>query len=82
MSWIVAALIWIALGAVVGFIAARLMGMRIGPIGSIIAGALGSVVGGVLAGLLGLAYGGIWNFVVALAGACIVLVGVRLIGGK
>lgn len=79
MSWILSALIWIAIGAVVGFVAAKLLGMSFGPVGCVVIGVVGSVVGGLVAGLLGLAYGGIWNFVIALVGACLVLVVVRLV---
>lgn len=79
MSWIVAALIWVALGAVVGFIASKVVGVSLSLIGCVVLGAIGAVLGGLLAGLLGLAYGVFWNFLIAFLGACLVMLVVRMV---
>ncbi len=48
-------LIWLALGAVAGFIAGQIMkGRGFGIVGNIIVGILGSFLGGWLAGVLGI----------------------------
>ena len=70
-------LLWIALGALAGWLAGLIMGgEKRGILGNVVLGILGSVVGGFAASLLGL--GGvdgfnIYSLLVAVAGACLVL---------
>lgn len=79
MSWIVSLLIWIALGAVAGWIASIIMGSSLSLAWCIVVGIVGSVLGGFIAGLLGLTGGTIVNFLIAVAGACLLLLIVRLL---
>lgn len=70
-------LIWILLGLVAGFIAAKIVNKRgEGWVGDIVLGIVGAVVGGWLFGLLGV--GGVTGFnlyslIVAVVGAVVVL---------
>ncbi len=71
-------LVWIIFGAIVGWIASMITGRDAeqGAIGNIIAGIIGAIVGGFIANLLG--FSGVTgfnlsSFVVALAGAVLVL---------
>ena len=66
-------LLWIAIGAVVGWLAQRILG-KVGPyglVGDIIVGIVGAIIGGYLLGLLGASgTGGIFvSFLTALVGA-------------
>lgn len=79
MSTIVSVLIWIALGAVAGWIASLIMGGSLGLLWCIILGIVGSVLGGWLAGLLGIGGGVIVQLLIAIAGACLILLIARLI---
>ena len=70
-------LLWLALGALAGWLAGLMMGgERRGILGNVIVGILGSVVGGFVASLLGL--GGVdgfnlYSMLIAVAGACLLL---------
>ncbi len=70
-------LLWIALGALAGWLAGMIMGgEKRGILGNVVLGILGSVVGGFAASLLGL--GGVdglnlYSLLVAVGGACILL---------
>ena len=70
-------LLWLALGALAGWLAGLMMGgERRGILGNVIVGILGSVVGGFVASLLGL--GGVdgfnlYSLLVAVGGACLLL---------
>jgi uncharacterized membrane protein YeaQ/YmgE (transglycosylase-associated protein family) len=74
-------LIFLAIGAVAGWLAGTLMkGGGFGLIGNIVVGIIGSVVGGLLFGLLGLSANGmIGSLVTATVGAIVLLFGVGLI---
>jgi uncharacterized membrane protein YeaQ/YmgE (transglycosylase-associated protein family) len=74
-------LIFLAIGAVAGWLAGTLMkGGGFGLIGNIVVGVIGSVVGGLLFGLLGLSANGlIGSIVTATVGAIVLLFGVGLI---
>jgi uncharacterized membrane protein YeaQ/YmgE (transglycosylase-associated protein family) len=75
-------LIWaIILGIVVGWLAGKITrGSGFGMLGDLVVGVVGSLVGNFVFGLLGLAaYGLIGRFVVAVAGAVILLWLIRLI---
>lgn len=68
-------LIWLAIGAVAGWLAGVLMkGYGFGLIGNIIVGIVGAFVGGFLAGMIGLTASGIiGSIVLATVGAVVLL---------
>jgi len=74
-------LIFLAIGAVSGWLAGTLMkGGGFGLLGNIVIGIIGAIVGGALFGLLGIQAGGlIGSIVTATAGAALLLFIVRLI---
>ena len=75
-------LIFLAIGAVAGWLAGRLMkGGGFGLLGDIVVGILGSVAGGYLFGLLGITAGGglVGSIVTATVGAMVLLFLIRLI---
>jgi uncharacterized membrane protein YeaQ/YmgE (transglycosylase-associated protein family) len=79
---ITALLIFLAIGAIAGWLAGTLMkGGGFGLLGNIIVGILGAVVGGYVFGMLGIAAGGglIGSIVTATAGAVLLLFIVKLI---
>lgn len=76
--WVVNFIIWLAFGALAGWVASIIMkkNSQMGAGANILYGVLGSLIGGFLASLLGL--GGangfsIGSFLIAVAGACILL---------
>ncbi len=78
-------IVWIILGAIVGFLANMIMGSREGLIGTIILGIIGAFVGGIIASALG--FNGvnglnIESIVFAVIGACIVVAIWRMIVGR
>ena len=68
-------LIFLAIGAVVGWLAGTLMkGGGFGLLKNIIIGILGSIIGGFVFGLLGISWGGlVGSIVTATAGAALLL---------
>ena len=76
-----ALLIFLAIGAVAGWLAGTLMkGGGFGLLGNIIVGILGAVVGGFVFGLLGISAGGLLGSIVtATAGAALLLYIIGLI---
>ena len=74
-----ALLIYLALGAVVGWIAAKIMESKMGLVLDIIVGIAGSMLGGFLARQLGISGGWIVEFLVAVGGAVLLLFIIRLI---
>ena len=71
-----ALLIWLALGAIAGFIAGQLMkGRGFGVLGNIIVGILGSFLGGFIFNQLGVSAGGgmIGSIITAVIGAVVLL---------
>lgn len=74
-------LIFLAIGALAGWIAGNLMkGGSFGLLGNIVVGVIGSIVGGFVFGLLGLSANGmIGSLVTAVAGAALLLYVVRLL---
>lgn len=79
MSTLVSFIIWVALGAVAGWLASLIMGSSLSLVWCIIIGIVGSIIGGFLAGLLGIGGGVLVNLLIAVAGACILLLIARLI---
>jgi uncharacterized membrane protein YeaQ/YmgE (transglycosylase-associated protein family) len=78
-------ILWIVLGAIVGWVATLIMKTRGGIVWDIIVGIVGSVIGGWVMSLLG--YGGVsgfnlYSFVVALIGSVILLAIVKAVQGS
>lgn len=79
---ITALLIWLALGAVAGFIAGQIMkGGGFGIVGNIIVGILGAFLGGFIFNQLGMSAGGgmIGSIITAVVGAVVLLFIVGLV---
>lgn len=73
-------MIWsIIAGAIVGFIAGKIMDSNLSWIMNIIVGIVGSFVGSFLFGLIGFHTTGIANFIVSVIGACICIAVARKI---
>ncbi|MBR4396063.1 MAG: GlsB/YeaQ/YmgE family stress response membrane protein [Eubacteriaceae bacterium] len=72
-------LIWIGVGALIGFIASSIMGSDGGFLRNAALGVVGSVVGGYVAKLLGVYadYFSIGGIAISVAGACLVIYLVR-----
>lgn len=78
MSWIV----WVLIGLIAGWVAARLTASRQGLITNLIVGLIGSVIGGWIVGGLGVAYDEtrFWpSLGVSIVGAIILLVILNLV---
>jgi uncharacterized membrane protein YeaQ/YmgE (transglycosylase-associated protein family) len=75
-------IIWIVFGAIVGWVASKIMGSGSGLLTDIIIGIVGAVLGGFLMSLIGKSgVGGfnLYSFLVAIIGACILIAIVRAI---
>lgn len=73
----------IVIGAVVGWLASKIMGGKGGLLYYIISGIVGSALGSFLAGLLKIGGGGmIWQIIIGVAGTCVLIALVRLIFKK
>lgn len=75
-------IIWIVFGAIVGWVASMLMGEGGGLVWDIVVGIIGAVLGGFIMNFLG--YSGVggfnlYSFVVAIIGACALIVIVRAV---
>ena len=73
------------LGALIGWLASKIMHGKGGLLRNIILGVAGSVVGGWLADYAGIGSGNVWSFggfLIAVGGACILILISRLILGK
>src|SRR5215469_2703958 len=77
---------WIVLGGLAGWLASRLVrGTGLGLIGDIVVGIVGGVIGGFIIGALGgtgVTGFNLWSFVVAVIGAVVLLLLVRLFTGS
>ena len=78
---IVHLLIFLAIGAVAGWLAGTLMkGGGFGILGNIVVGIIGAVIGGFVFGMLGISAGGlIGSIITATVGAVILIFAIRLI---
>ena len=74
-------IIWLALGALAGWIASKIMGTKSGLLCNIILGIVGSILGGFIAGLIGISAKttSIGGILIAVAGACLVIIIARRI---
>ena len=73
------------LGALIGWLASKIMHGKGGLIRNIIVGIACSVLGGWLADWIGIGSGNIWSiggFLIAVGGACLLILVSRLISGK
>ena len=73
------------IGALIGWVASKIMHGKGGLIRNIIVGIAGSVLGGWLASWLGIGSGNIWSiggFLIAVGGACLLILVSRMISGK
>ena len=73
------------IGALIGWIASKIMHGKGGLLRNIIVGIAGSVIGGWLADYAGIGSGNVWSFggfLIAVGGACILILISRLILGK
>ncbi len=75
-------LVSLALGALAGWIAGKIMKSSHGLLMNIILGLVGGLVGGWLGGLIGLGGGWLSGLILAVVGACILIWVARLISGK
>ncbi|HRX57215.1 MAG TPA: GlsB/YeaQ/YmgE family stress response membrane protein [Eubacteriales bacterium] len=76
---------WLLIGALVGWIASKIMHGKGGLLRNIIVGIAGSVLGGWLASWIGIGSGNVWSiggFLIAIGGACLLIFLSRLIAGK
>lgn len=76
---------WLLIGALIGWIASKIMHGKGGLLRNIIVGIAGAVVGGWLADYAGIGSGDVWSiggFFIALGGACLLILISRLIIGK
>ena len=76
---------WMIIGALIGWVASKIMHGKGGLIRNIIVGIAGSVVGGWLAQYAGIGSGDVWSiggFLIAVGGACILILISRLILGR
>ncbi|MGC9602703.1 MAG: GlsB/YeaQ/YmgE family stress response membrane protein [Minisyncoccia bacterium] len=75
-------IIWVVFGALVGWVASMLVGGGGGLLADIIIGIVGSLIGGFVMSFFG--YGGVngfnwYSFLVALLGACVLIIIVRAV---
>ncbi|MBQ3791594.1 MAG: GlsB/YeaQ/YmgE family stress response membrane protein [Clostridia bacterium] len=82
MPPILGIIISILLGALAGWLASLIMKSSHGLLLNIIIGIVGGFLGGWLAGLIGLGGGWLVQFLIAVAGACLLIFLFRLIFGK
>ena len=76
---------WLLIGALIGWLASKIMHGKGGLIRNIIVGIAGSVLGGWLASWIGIGSGNVWSiggFLIAVGGACLLIFVSRLIAGK
>jgi len=76
---------WLFIGAIIGWLASKIMHGKGGLIRNIILGVAGATVGGWLADYAGIGSGNVWSiggFFIAVGGACILILVSRLIIGK
>ena len=75
-------IIWLIIGGVIGWLASLVMktNAQMGIVANVIVGIVGAALGGWLAGVLGIATSGAMTYVVAVAGAALLIVILRALG--
>ena len=76
---------WLIIGALIGWIASKIMHGKGGLLRNIILGVAGNIVGGWLTDYAKIGSGNVWSFggfLIAVGGACILILISRLILGK
>lgn len=73
MIWLLGLIVWFLEGALIGWIASRIMGNYMSLTMYFVVGIVGSLIGGIVAGLLGISGGFFVSMLVAVAGSCILL---------
>lgn len=75
-------IIWLVIGGVTGWLASLVMKTNapMGMIANVIVGIVGAAIGGWLAGALGIATSGVMTYVIAIAGAAILIAILRALG--
>ncbi len=68
-------IIWLIVGGVIGWLASIVMktNAQMGCIANVVVGIIGAAIGGWLGGLLGIGGGGLVSFLLAVAGAAILI---------
>ncbi len=75
-------LVALAIGALAGWLAGKIMKSSHGLLMNIIIGVVGGVIGGWLGGLIGVGGGWVFSILLAVAGSCLLIWVVRLITKK
>ena len=75
-------IIWLVIGGIVGWLSSILMktNAQMGLVANVIVGIVGAALGGWLAGVLGIGAGGAMSYVIAVAGAAILIAILRALG--
>jgi uncharacterized membrane protein YeaQ/YmgE (transglycosylase-associated protein family) len=75
-------IIWLIIGGVIGWLASILMktNAQMGLIANVIVGIVGAALGGWMAGVLGIGATGVGSYLVAIAGAAILIAILRAAG--
>lgn len=82
MGTVLSIIVYLAIGALIGWIAQKLMKGKSSLIVYIIIGIVGSALGGWLAGIIGLGGGILVQILISIGGACLLIFLFRLIFGK
>lgn len=73
MFWLWAVIVWVLEGALIGWIASKIMGNYMGFGMYFVVGIVGSMIGGLIASLLGINSGFWVGMIFAVIGSCILL---------
>ena len=76
---------WLVIGALIGWVASKIMRGRGGLFRNIIVGIAGAVLGGWLADWTGIGSGNVWSFggfLIAIVGACLLIFLSRVVLGR
>ncbi|MBM4246194.1 MAG: GlsB/YeaQ/YmgE family stress response membrane protein [Deltaproteobacteria bacterium] len=75
-------IVWLIIGGVIGWLASVVMktNAQMGVISNVIVGIVGASLGGWIAGLLGIAASGVGTYLVAVAGAALLIAILRTVG--
>ncbi len=82
MEWLFKLLIGLALGALAGWAAGKIMKSKGTLLRNIVLGIVGGALGGWLGGLIGIGGGWVMSIILAIAGACLIIFLWRLLFEK